>query len=134
MAGTSISDAGPCLVYPQPPSGEPGQPLLRDQSLLRQFLRRRSRHSIPRPTSWDSESLPPDPPPASLPRACTDSSLFALRGMDHCADDLLAETRLLELQEIVRVELELGRRDFDLIDDDLVAKSGLFELEHIRVG
>src|ERR1035438_8551937 len=80
---------------------------------------------------WMVDEAKPQP---SLPRACTDSSLFALRGMDHCADDLLAETRLLELQEIVRVELELGRRDFDLIDDDLVAKSGLFELEHIRVG
>ena len=41
---------------------------------------------------------------------------------------------MLELQEIVRVEMELGRRGVDLVDDDLVAKSGLFELEHIRVG
>jgi len=38
-----------------------------------------------------------------------------------------------ELQHIVRVEMELGRRGFDLVDDDLLAKSGLFELDNICV-
>jgi len=48
--------------------------------------------------------------------------------MDHCADDPIAETGMPELQHIVRVEMELGRRGFDLVDDDLLAKSDSLSL------